>query len=149
MQTNSLHAIRRTFAERRPLIMSVAVLGWSTKYTVSLALTHTSGPEVYGVLTAALAMGAAIANLALLRSPRMPVVATVVLLVLWALIAIAGLGGTIAHIVGPVPGHGPLDLRPRPVVAPLVFTLLGIVGGSALVLGRRMRMRRVLEFGKE
>jgi hypothetical protein len=144
-----LRTIRRTFTERRPLLMSVVVLGWSTKYFVTLALTHNTGPELYGVLTAGLSTGAAIANLALLRSPRMRLIATVVVLALWAVIAVGGLAGTIAHIVGPVPGHGPMDLRPRPVAAPLVFTLLGAVGALALVLGQRARSGRVLETGKE
>jgi hypothetical protein len=149
MHALPIHTIRRTFTERRPLIMSIVVLGWSVKYTVTLALTHNAGAEVYGVLTAAVSTVAAIANLALLRSPRRPVVAIAAILVLWGLVAIAGIGGTIAHIVGPVPGHGPMDLRPRPVVAPLVFTLLAVVGGSALMLGQRMHMRRAQAFGKE
>jgi hypothetical protein len=101
------------------------------------------------VLTAALSTGAAVANLALLRSPRMQVVATAAVLVLWAVVAVGGVAGTIAHVVGPVPGNGPMDLRPRPITAPLVFTLLGSVGALALFLGQRARIRRVLESGKE
>jgi hypothetical protein len=144
-----LRAIWRTFAERRPLLMSVVVLGWSTKSFVTLALTHTTGPELYGVLTAGLSTGAAVANLALLRSPRLRLIATVAVLALWAVIAVGGLAGTIAHIIGPVPGHGPMDLRPRPVAAPLLLTLLGAVGALALVFGQRARSGRVLETGKE
>lgn len=145
MQALSVRAIRRAFAERRPLFMSVAVLGWSVKYFVALAVTHHTGPEIYGVFVAALSAGAAAANLALLRSPRMQIVATAALLLVWAVIAVGGVGGTLAHIVGPVPGHGPVDLRPRPITAPLVFTLLGFVGALALVLGQRARIRRVPE----
>jgi hypothetical protein len=121
--------------------MSVVVLAWSTKYTLTLALTHTTGPELYGVLSAALAMGAAVANLALLRSPRVRVAVTAGVLVLWAVIALAGIAGTVAHVVGPVAGHGPVDLRPRPVLAPLVFSVLGSVGAFALVSGQRARLR--------
>lgn len=143
MQSNvSPRAIWRTIAERRPLIMSIAVLGWSIRYVVSLSLSHTTGAEMYGVLTAALATGAAVANLILLRAPRVPVLVTAAVLILWALVAVAGVAGTIAHIVGPVPGHGPVDLRPRPIPAPLVFSLLGFVGSIALVLGRRAARRR-------
>lgn len=145
MPSNLIHTIRRTFVERRSLFMSVVVLGWSIKYFISLAVGHNTGPELYGVLTAALSAGAAVANLALLRSPRMPAVATVAVLVLWAVIALGGIAGTIAHIVGPVPGHGPIDLRPRPIAAPLVFTVLGAVGAVALFLGQRLRVRRSLE----
>lgn len=143
MQANPVFAVRRTFIEHRPLIMSVAVLGWSIKYTISLAMTHSAGPELYGVLTAALAAGAGVANLVLLRTSRTQSLVTVAVLVLWAVIAIAGVAGTIAHVVGPVPGYGPMDLRPRPLIAPLVFTLLGFVGGTALFLGRRSAIRRV------
>jgi hypothetical protein len=142
MQSTFPRTIVRTIADRRPLIMSVVVLGWSIKYTVSLGLTHTTGPEMYGLLTAVLAVCAAVANLAVLRSRRMRLVVIVPILALWALVALAGIAGTIAHIVGPVAGHGPIDLRPRPIPAPLAFTLLGAVGGTALLLGRRMAVRR-------
>jgi hypothetical protein len=139
---NAIHGIKRSILEHRPVLMSVAALGWSLKYLVSLGLTHTTGPELYGVLAAALAAGAAGSNLIVLRSPRPQVLLAAALLGLWALIALAGVGGTIAHIVGPVAGHGLVDLRPRPIVAPLIFTLLGLVGGAALLMGERMSMRR-------
>lgn len=138
-------SIWRTVIEHRPLIMSIVVFGWAIKYSISLALAHTTGPEMYGLLTAVLATVAAAANLALLRSSRMPVVVVGAVLVLWAVVALGGLAGTIAHLVGPVPGHGPIDLRPRPIAAPLVFTLLGLVGGVALFLGRRATSRRGID----
>ena len=128
----------RTFARRRPLLMSAAVLAWSTRYAVSLALVHTTGAELYGVLTAVIAVCAAVGNLVVVRSSRTNAVVIAALLVVWGLVALAGLGGAIAHVVGPVAGHGPLDPRPRPVLAPLVFTVLGFVGALALVLARRM-----------
>jgi hypothetical protein len=145
---NAIQGIKRTILEHRPVLMSVAVLGWSLKYLVDLGLTHTTGPELYGVLTAALAAGAAGSNLVILRSSRPQLLLAAVLLGLWALIALAGVGGTIAHIVGPVGGHGPMDLRPRPIAAPLIFTLLGLVGGAALVLGQRARVRLTTTSGK-
>ena len=37
----------------------------------------------------------------------------------------------------PDPAHGPVDPRPRPAGAPLIFTLLGVVGGGALFYGQR------------
>jgi hypothetical protein len=140
--TTTARAIVRTIVARRPLIASVVVLGWSTKYLVSLGLTHTTGPEIYGVLTAAISTGAAISNIAVLGAPRRRLVVPAMVLVAWALVAIAGLGGTIAHVVGPVAGHGPIDLRPRPIPAPLVFTVLGVVGGVALFFGQRTANRR-------
>jgi hypothetical protein len=144
-QAPAIGAIRRILAVRRPLLMSGVVLGWSIKYFVTLSVVHHTGPELYGVLVAALSAGAAAANLALLRSRRMQVVATAAVLVLWAVIALGGIGGTIGHVVGPVPGHGPVDPRPRPIAAPLVFTVLGSVGGLTLVLGRRARIQREAE----
>lgn len=139
--TGFIQTTWRTVSARRSLLASAVVLAWSGTETANLALVHTVGPEVYGVLTAALATGAGVANVALLRSPRVRVVLTGAVLVLWAVIALGGIAGTIAHAIGPVAGHGPIDLRPRPLVAPLVFTLLGIVGGAALFIGQRNRFR--------
>lgn len=149
MQITSIPAIWRTITDRRSLVMSLVVLGWSLKYTVTLAVTHNAGPELYGVLAAALASAAGIANIALLRASRAQVLATAAVLVLWAVVAFGGLAGTVAHVVGPVAGHGPIDPRPRPVVAPLVFSVLGLVGGAALFLGQRARVRSTTEFVKE
>jgi hypothetical protein len=131
----------QTVNGHRSLAVSVVVLGWSLVETMNLVVVHTTGPEIYGVLTAALGTVAAAANVGLLRSPRVRLIATAIVLVMWAVVAFGGLAGTVAHIVGPVPGHGPIDLRPRPVAAPLVFTLLGFVGAASLVLGRRAHLR--------
>jgi hypothetical protein len=139
MQTKTIHTIWRTVTDHRSLLVSVVVLGWSIDYTVTLALVHNSGAELYGVITAALSSAAALANIALLRSPRVRLIATVAVLVLWTLVALGGIAGTIAHVIGPVPGHGPMDLRPRPIAAPIVFTLLGSAGAAALALGQRAR----------
>ncbi len=149
MNLTTIQRAVRLVADRRSLLMSVAVLGWSIDYAVRLAVVHHDGPELYGVLTAAISTGAAAANLVLLREPRMRTVATIAVLALWAVVAVGGIAGTIAHVVGPVPGHGPIDLRPRPAVAPLVFTLLGSVGAAALVLGQRARARVGLTSEKE
>jgi hypothetical protein len=142
-------ATRDRTIRRIALVASFLVFGWSCVELVNLGLTHTTGPELYGVLAAALATGAGVANLALLRSPRVRVIATAAVLLLWAVVALGGIAGTIAHIVGPVSGHGPIDLRPRPVAAPLVFTLLGSVGAAALTLGQRARIRAASTFEKE
>ena len=131
----------RMFSGRSAVGACAGVLVWSGAETANLALVHTTGPELYGVITAALAVGAAVANLVLLRSPRVRLVLTAAMLVLWAAVALGGIAGTIAHAVGPVIGHGPIDLRPRPIAAPLVFTLLGTVGGAGLFLGQRNRFR--------
>jgi hypothetical protein len=149
MQAQSVRSIWRTVTDHRSQLMTVVVLGWSIDYTVTLAVVHHSGPELYGVLTAALATGAAAANLALLRSPRVRRIATGAVLLLWTVAALGGVAGTIAHVVGPVAGHGPMDLRPRPIAAPLVFTLLGTVGAAALVLGERAKRRAGVTFERK
>ena len=117
---------------RVALFVTFVITVWSLVELVDLGVKHTIGPEIYGVVTAALAIGAGVASGLLLRSSRPHTILTFALLALWALIAIAGITGTVAHIVGPVPGHGPVDLRPRPVAAPLIFTLFGLVGAGAL-----------------
>jgi hypothetical protein len=141
MQTLTIQQLWRTVADARYLFVSVVVLGWSVVETVSLAVVHTTGAELYGVLVAVVAAGAGAASVWLLRSDRVRVVTTAIVLVAFVLVALGGIAGTIAHILGPVPGHGPVDLRPRPVAAPLVFTLLGVAGAAALFLGQRARMR--------
>ena len=128
--------------KRISLLAAVAVFVWSALELVSLAGRHTTGPELYGVLTAAVATFAGGASIVLLRSPRARGMYTIAILVVWAVVAVAGIAGVGAHIVGPVAGHGPIDVRPRPMLAPLVFTLLGLVGGAALYLGRRAEVRR-------
>ena len=141
MQALSIRTILEDHRGPPVRLMSTVALGWSIYYTVTLAVIHNSGPELYGLLTAVLATVAASSNLALLRSPRVRVIVTGAVIVLWVVVALGGIAGTIAHLVGPVPGHGPIDLRPRPIAAPLVFTLLGSVGAAALAFGQRARMR--------
>ena len=59
-----LGAVKRIMRERGgpSLLMTIAVLGWSIKYLISLGLAHTSGAEIHGVLVAALAVGGALAQ---------------------------------------------------------------------------------------
>ena len=123
MPAQAIRTIWHTISERRSLVASVVALGWSVDYTVTLAVVHNAGPELYGVLTAVLSTGAAVANLVLLRSRRTHVIATAAVVVLWTIVALGGIGGTIAHVVGPVAGHGPIDLRPRPIAAPRYGTI--------------------------
>jgi hypothetical protein len=149
MRAHIPRSIWRAVTDHRSQLMSVVVLGWSISYTVTLAVVHNAGAELYGVLTALLSTVAAAANLGLLRAPRVRAIATGVVLLLWAVVALGGIAGTVAHVIGPVPGHGPMDLRPRPVAAPLVFTLLASVGAAALALGQRARMRGATTFEKE
>jgi drug/metabolite transporter (DMT)-like permease len=135
------HEGRHRTRRRVWALTAIVVLGWSILEFVSLLSRHTTGPEVYGVVVAAVAVSAGVLNLALLRSEQRRFWATVALL--------GGLAGTVAHIVGPVAGHGPIDLRPRPIPAPLIFTLLGIAGGAALWFGQRRGARPAHELREE
>ena len=120
---------------------SVVVLIWSAIEVISLAFRHTNGAEVYGVGVAAVAVVAAAATVALLRSPNRRTLTTLTVLVIWAVIGLGGIAGVAAHVVGPVAGHGPIDLRPRPVLAPLIFTTFAFVGAAALLIGKRAKHR--------
>ena len=130
-------------------LTALVVLGWSIVELVSLLSRHTTGPELYGVLVASVAVVAGVLNLALLRSGQRRLWATVAVLILWTIVALGGLAGTVAHIIGPVAGHDPIDPRPRPIAAPLIFTLLGLAGGAALWFGQRRGARPAYELREE
>jgi hypothetical protein len=139
------HRTRR----RVSILAAIVVLAWSIVELVDLLSRHTTGPELYGVLVAGVAVAAGVLNLALLRSKQRRLWATVAVLILWSVVALGGLAGTVAHIIGPLAGHGPIDLRPRPIPAPLIFTLLALAGGAALWFGQRRGARPAYELGKE
>jgi hypothetical protein len=145
MDPNPANASSRHLLTRRSatyLVPTVVVSLWSIKFLVELSAKHTTGSELYGVLVAALSVAAGIVSLAMHVSGRRRLLASAVVLVLWAIVALGGVAGTVAHVVGPVPGHGPVDPRPRPVPAPLVFTALGLVGGVSLFRGQRIAAAR-------
>lgn len=123
-------------------VVTGLVLAYSVVEVLSLLTRHTTGPQLYGVLVAVLAATAGIASLALVASRRTRLLASAAVLVLWIVVALGGIAGTYAHIVGAPPGEGPVDPRPRPVTAPLIFTALGVVGGAALFYGHRMSAAR-------
>ena len=142
-------AARGRTRHRVALLVTFVITVWSLLEFINLGVKHTTGPEIYGVLTAVLATGAGIASILLLRSPRPYTILTFAVLALWVVIAIAGLAGVAAHIIGPVAGHGPVDPRPRPIAAPLIFTVFGLVGAGALAVAKRPSIRRVLGSGRE
>ena len=145
MQASTWQSRWRIAVEQRWLLVSAAVLLYGLVETVSLAIVHHDGPEIEGVVVAATTALAGLLNVALLRldlrSPRALAVATVALLVLWMVVAVGGIAGFVAHLVGPSSEPGFFDPRPRPIAAPLVFTLVGFVGAAAIVLGQRRRVR--------
>ena len=142
-------ATRFRMLRRISIGAAVVVSGWSVVELANLLAVHTTGAELYGVLVAALAGAGGACDLVLLRSSERRLWVTVAVLTLWAVVALGGLAGTAAHIIGPGADHGPIDPRPRPIAAPLVFTLLGLVGGAALWFGQRRGTRRNSDFGKE
>lgn len=131
------------------MLIAVVVLGWTIVELINLVSRHTAGPELYGVVVAALAVSAGVLSLVLLKSSDTRVWATSMVLVFWAGVAFGGVAGTAAHFIGPVAGHGPVDLRPRPITAPLVFTMLSLIGGAALFFGQRAASRSVRNPWKE
>lgn len=138
--TQTATAWARWVTRRRvAIILALAVLGWSLVELASLVFNHTVGPEVYGILAAALAVGAAAADVALLWSAGSRKLATAAVLVLWAIVALGGIAGTYYHVVGMAPEYGPVDPRSRPALAPLVFTALALVGAASLFFGQRSR----------
>lgn len=148
MEPNTaLQTTTRAMTGRRiaSLLVTVLVLLWSIEEVVNLSVNHTTGPEIYGVLAAVVAVGVSVLSLALIVTSRTRALATVGVLVLWTIVAICGLGGVAAHIVGPEEGHGPVDTRPRPMAAPLIFTALGLAGGAALFWGQRLSLAGIRE----
>jgi len=125
---------------RRWLSLGLAAVAsvWSAIELGSLGLNHTIGPELYGVLVAALSLATGLLSGYLLWSGERRTWLTLGTLALWAIVALGGIAGAIAHLVGPVAGHGPVDLRERPIAAPLVFTALGLIGAAALFYGQRV-----------
>lgn len=124
------------------LATAALVLALSVTEFVNLIGRHTIGAEIYGLLVAGAAVAAGICAFGLLVSRQRRVLATTAVLVLWAVVALGGVAGTYYHLVGVAAEYGPVDPRPRPVPAPLVFTLLGIAGGTVLFFGKRELTRR-------
>lgn len=140
----------RARAERyAPFVAVALVLALSVAEFINLSGRHTVGAETYGLLVAGLAVAAGILSLGLTLSPQKRGIFIAAVLVLWAIVALGGIAGTYYHIVGVAPEYSPIDPRPRPVLAPLVFTLYGIVGGSALFFGWRAANRRARNQGEE
>jgi hypothetical protein len=137
-QTGSARTTRELIDHWVPLAVAGVVAIWALLELGGLLLAnHTIGAELYGLIVALLAVVAGFASVWLLLGRRRHTFATWAVLLLWGLIALGGLAGTAAHAIAPDPAHGPVDYRPRPPGAPLVFTFLGVVGGGALFYGQR------------
>jgi hypothetical protein len=100
-----------------------------------LLVGHTSGEELWGPVTAAMAAVAGALSLAMLLLGGRNRVARYALIAIWLTVAFFGFGGYNSHRL-PVP-DGTVELRPRPPLAPLVFTGLGIAGAVVLRSGTK------------
>ena len=141
-------ALRARMARAALFVTIALVLALSVAEFINLAGRHTVGPESYGLLVAGIAVATGIFSLGLVLTSQRRVIATVAVLALWAIVALGGIAGSYYHIVGVAPEYGPVDPRPRPVAAPLIFSVLGIVGGTAVLIGQGDR-RRARNLGEE
>jgi hypothetical protein len=134
-------ALRARLARGAVFVTIALVLALSVAEFINLAGRHTVGPESYGLLVAGIAVAAGIFSLGLVLTYQRRMIATAAVLVLWAIVALGGIAGTYYHVVGVAPEYGPVDPRPRPVAAPLIFTVLAVVGGTAVLIGQGARRR--------
>jgi hypothetical protein len=142
-------SLRGRAAWSAAFVTTALVLAVSVAEFINLSGRHTVGAESYGLVVSGVAVTAGILSLALTVSTQKRVLTTAAVLILWAVVAMGGIAGTYYHIVGVAPQYGPVDPRPRPVAAPLIFTLLGTVGGAALFIGHRGASRRARELREE
>lgn len=118
-------------SRRRAVIVTAVVTLASIGLAGDLLIVgHTIGEEVWGVATAIGSAGAGGLSLAYLlrRSRYRP--ARIALLTLWLTVGLLGLAGLNSHRL-PV-REGASDPRPRPPLAPLVFTGFAIAGALAV-----------------
>lgn len=129
-------AAARERARRRAIWATAAITVLSIGLLGDLLLVaHTSGEELWGPLTAALAALAGAASLAMLLLRGRNRAARYALIAIWLTVAFFGFGGYNSHRL-PLP-DGTVDARPRPPLAPLVFTGLGIAGAVVLRSGTK------------
>jgi hypothetical protein len=125
---------------RIPARRAVVVTGGITLGSLGLLgdlvlVGHTNGEEIWGVITALSSVVIGVLSLAFLLKRSRNRVARIGLVALWLTIAFFGFGGYNSHRL-PLP-EGVSDQRPRPPLAPLVFTGFGIAGALALRSGSK------------
>jgi hypothetical protein len=130
-------ATTRDRRRSRALKVTTAITLGSLVLLADLLLVgHTTGEEIWGPITAAMATLTGALSLAFLAARGRSRVALVVLYTLWALVAFFGFGGYNDHRL-PRPADTITDQRQRPPLAPLAFTGLGIAGAVALHTGSK------------
>jgi hypothetical protein len=126
----------RLIRQRVSLAMTTVVtLGCRAVLLLLLSVNHTAGGEVDGPEVALFGIIVGILSLISLAVVGRHRFVLAALLVLWVLLAIGGVDGYMEHSKA-LTNASP-DQRPRPPLAPLVFTAFGIAGGAALVLAYR------------
>lgn len=100
-----------------------------------LLVGHTNGEEIWGLITAAMAAAVGAASFGILYIRGRNRLARWTLVALWLTVAFFGFGGYNSHRL-PLP-DGTVDSRPRPPLAPLVFTGIGIAGALNLRYGTK------------
>ena len=129
----------RTLSQRRrraavaTAVVTVLALGLLVDL---LLVNHTIGEEIWGPIVASAALAVGVFSLVYLAADGRSRGIRFALLAFWAAVAFLGYGGYNDHRL-PRPADTLTDQRPRPPLAPLAFTVLGIVGGAALFLGSR------------
>jgi hypothetical protein len=100
-----------------------------------LLVGHTNGEEIWGPITAGLAALTGALSLAILARRGRNRAARYAVIALWLTVAFFGFGGYNSHRL-PAP-DGTVDPRPRPPLAPLMFTGMGIAGAVVLRSGTK------------
>ncbi len=122
---------------RRRAIIATAAFGVASVALLVdlLVVGHTNGEQIWGPVTAAVASAVAAMSLVVLSTRGRSRVVRILLIGLWLLVAFFGYGGYNDHraAIGP----GSVDPRPRPPLAPLVFTGLGLAGAYSLRYGTK------------
>jgi hypothetical protein len=119
-----------TSRARALLVISVVTLGCLGLLGDLLLVGHTNGEEIWGVATALIGALVGVLSLTFLLRRSRSRVARIGLVALWLTIAFFGFGGYNSHRL-PLP-DGMSEGRPRPPLAPLIFTGFGIAGALAV-----------------
>jgi peptidoglycan/LPS O-acetylase OafA/YrhL len=124
-----------TSRRRALLVISAVTLGCLGLLGDLLLVGHTRGEEIWGVATALIGALVGVLSLAFLIRRSRNRVARIGLVALWLTVAFFGFGGYNSHRL-PLP-DGMSEERPRPPLAPLIFTGFGIAGALAVRSGSK------------
>ncbi len=126
----------RDRARRRAMRLTAGLTVASLALLADLLLVrHTTGEEIWGPITAASAFVVGLLSTAFLFYRGRNRVARIGLIGLWLTVAFFGFGGYNSHRLA-LP-EGTVDTRPRPPLAPLVFTGIGLAGAVVLRSGTK------------